>query len=112
MLSPCFFNLYAQYIMQNAGLDESQVRIQIAGKNNNNFRYTDDTTLMAESEEGLQSLLMRVKEGSEKAGLKLSIQKTEFMASGPIISQQKEGGKVEAVTDFLFLGFKVTVDSD
>ena len=87
ILSPCLFNLYAEYIMENARWDESQVRIEIAGKNNNNFRYADNTTLMAESDEGLHSLLMRVKEGSEKAGLKLSIQKTEFMASGLIISR-------------------------
>ena len=83
ILSPCFFNLYAEYIMRNAGLDEAQARIKIAGRNINNLRYADDTTLMAESEEELKSLLMKVKEESEEVGLKLNIQKTKIMASGP-----------------------------
>ena len=86
MLSPCLFNLYAEYIMRNAGLEEAQAGIKISGRNINNLRYADDTTLMAESEEEVKSLLMKVKEESEKAGLKLSIQKTKIMASGPITS--------------------------
>ena len=98
--------------MQNTGADEAEAGIKIARRNINNFRYTDDTTLMAESEEELKSFLMRVKEESEKAGLKLNIQKTKIMASGPIISWQIEREKMEAVTDFLFLGSKITVDSD
>ena len=102
ILSPCLFNLQAKYIIQNAGLDESQAGIKIAGKNINIHSYVDDTTLTAESEEELKSLLMRMKEESEKAGLKLSVQKTKIMASGPIISWQIEGEKVEAVTDSLF----------
>ena len=102
MLSPYLFNLYAEYIMQNAGLDEAQVGIKIAGRNINNLRYADDTTLMAESVEELKSLLMKVKEESEKVGLKLNIQKM-IMASSPIASWQTEGEKVEAVTDFLGL---------
>ena len=88
ILSPCLFNLYAEYIMRNAGLEEAQARIKIARRNINNFRYADDTTLMAESEEQLKSLLMKVKEESEKLGLKLKIQKTKIMASGPITSWQ------------------------
>ena len=111
-MSPCLFNLYEEYITQNARLDESQAGIKIAGRNINNLRYADDTTLMAESEEELKSLLMRVKEGSEKVGLKLNTQKTKIMASGPITSWQIEGGKVAAVTDFLFLGSKITADGD
>ena len=91
ILSPCLFNLHAEYIMRNAGLDEAQAGIKIAGRNINNLRYTDDTTLMAESEEELKSLLMKVKEESEKVGLKLNIQKTKIMASGPITLLQ-EGG--------------------
>ena len=98
--------------MQNARLDELQAGIKIARKNINNLRYADDTSLMAESEEELKSLLMKVKEESEKAGLKLSIKKTKIMASSPITSWQIEGKKVEAVTDFLFLGSKITVDGD
>ena len=86
ILSPCLFNFYAEYIMRNAGLEETQAGIKIAGRNTNNLRYADDTTLMTESEEALKSLLMKVKEESEKVGLKLNIQKTKFMASGPIIS--------------------------
>ena len=103
MLSPCLFNLCAEYIMRNAGLDEAQTGIKIAGRNINNLRYADDTTLMAESEEELKSLLMKVKE-SEKVGLKLNIQKTKIMASGPITSWQINGETVETVTDFIFWG--------
>ena len=98
--------------MRNAGLDESQAAIQIARRNINNLRYAGDTTLMAESEEELKSLLMKVKEESEKVGLKLNIQKMKIMASGPITSWQIEGEKVETVTDFIFLGFKITADGD
>ena len=98
--------------MQNARLDESQPGIKIARRNINNLGYADDTTLMAENKEELKSLLMRVKEETEKAGLKLNIQKTKIMASGPITSQQIDGGKVETVTDFIFLNSKITVDSD
>ena len=98
--------------MRNAGLDEAQAGIKIARKNINYLRYADDTTIMAESEEELKSLLMKVKEQSEKPGLKLNIQKTEIMASGPITPWQIDGGKVETVTDFIFLGFKITVDGD
>jgi len=112
ILSPCLFNLQAQYIMQNAILDELQAGINIAGRNINNLRYADDTTLMAESEEELRSFLMRVKEESEKAGLKLNIQKTEIMASGPITSWQIHGQKMERETDFIFLGSQITVDGD
>ena len=98
--------------MRNAGLDEAQARIKIAGKNINNLRYADGTTLMAESEEELQSLLMKVKEESEKAGLKLSIQNTKIMASSPISSWQIYGESVETVTDFIYLGSKITADGD
>ena len=98
--------------MQNAGLDESKAGIKTAQKNVNNLRYTDDTILMAESEEELKSLLMRVKEESERAGLKLNIQKTKIMASGPTTSRQIDGETMETVTDFIFLGSKITVDSD
>ena len=98
--------------MQNAGLDEAQAGIKIAGRNNNNLWYADDTTLMAESEEELKSLLMKVKEESEKAGLKLNIQKTKIMASDPITSGQIDGETMETVTDFIFLGSKVTADGD
>ena len=97
--SPCLFNLHAEYIMRNAGLDEAPAGIKIAGRNINNLKYSDDTTLMAESEEELKSLLMKVKEESEKAGLKLNIQKTKIMASGPITSWQIDG---ETVTDFIW----------
>ena len=96
--------------MQNAGLDDSEAGIKIAGININNLRYADDTTLMAESEEELKSVLMRVKDEGEKAGLKLNIQKTKIMASSPITSWQIEGEKVETVTDFIFLGSKITAD--
>ena len=91
LLSPCLFNLYAEYIMRNAGLDEAQARIKIARRNNNNLRYADDTTLLAESEEELKSLLMKMKEESEKVGLKINIQKTKIMASGPTTSWQIDG---------------------
>ena len=90
-MSPCLFNFFAEYILRNAGLEEAQAEIKIAGKNINNLRYADDTTLMAESEEELKSLLMKVKEESKKCGLKLNIQKTKIMASGPITSRQKMG---------------------
>ena len=98
--------------MQNAGLDEAQAGIKTAGRNINNLRYADDTTLMAESEEELTSLLMKVKEGSVIAGLKLNIQRTKIMASGPITSWQTNGQTIEAVRDFIFLGSKITADSD
>ena len=98
--------------MRNAGLDELQAGVKIGGRNINNHRYADDTTLMAESKEELRSLLMRVKEESERAGLKLNIKKTKIMASGPSTSRQTEGEKVEVVTDFLFLGSKITGDGD
>ena len=99
ILSPCLFNFYAEFIMKNAGLDEAQAGIKIAGRNITNLRYADDTTLMAESEEELKSLLLNVKEESEKVGLKLNIQKTKIMASGPITSWQTDGETVEAVRD-------------
>ena len=111
ILSPCLFNLYAEYIMRNAGLEEAQAGIKIAGRNINNLRYADDTTLRAESEEELKSLLMKVKEKSEKVGLKLNIQKTKIMASGPITSWQTDGKTMETVADFIFLGSKITADS-
>ena len=98
--------------MRNAGLEETQAGIKIAGRNNNNLRYADDTTLMAESEEELKGLLMRVKEGSEKAGFKLIIEKTKIMASCPITSWEIDGETVETVSDFLFLGFKITAHGD
>ena len=98
--------------MRNAGLEEAQAGIKVAGRNINNLRYADDTTLMAESEEELKSLLMKVKEDNEKAGLKCNIQKTEIMASGPITSWQIHGETVEAVSDFTFLGSKITADVD
>src|SRR5574341_475167 len=112
ILSPCLFNFYAEYIMRKAGLDEAQAGIKIAGRNINNLRYADDTTLMAESEEEQKSLLMKVKEESEKVGLKLNIQKTKIMASGPITSWQIDGETVETVADFIFLGSKITADGD
>ena len=110
ILSPCLFNLNADYIMRNAGLDEAQAGIKTVRRNINNLRYADDTTLMAESEEEPKSLLMKVKEESEKAGLKLNIQKTKIMASGPITSWQIDGETVETVTDFIFGGSKITAD--
>ena len=112
ILSPCLFNLYAQYIMRNAGLEEAQAGIKIAGRNINNLRYADDTTLMAETEEEPKSLLMKLKEESEKVGLKISIQKTKIMASGPITSWQIDGGTVETGAGFIFLGSKITADGD
>ena len=108
-LSPCLFNLYAEYLMRNAGLEEAQAGIKIVGRNINNLRYADDTTLMAESGEVLKSLLMKVKEESEKVGLKLNIQKTKIMASGPITSWQIDR---ETVSAFVFLGSKITADGD
>ena len=102
----------AEYIMRNAGLEEAQAEIQIAGRNINNLRYADDTTLMAESEEELKSLLMKVKEESEKIGLKLNIQKTKIMASGPITSWGIDGETVDTVSDFVFWGSKITADGD
>ena len=113
ILSPCLFNSYAEYIMRNAGLEETQAGMKIAGRNINNLTYTDDTTLMAESEEELNSLLMKVKEESEKAGLKLNIQKTKIMESGPITLWEMDGETVETVSDFIFGGSKkCTADGD
>ena len=112
ILSPCLFNLYAEYIMRNTGLDEAQTGIKIAGRNINNIRYTDDTTLMEESREELKSLLLKVKEESEKVGLKLNIQKTKIMASGPITSWQIDGETMETVRDFVFWASKITADGD
>ena len=112
ILSPCLFNFYAEYIMRNAGLDEAQAGIKIARRNINNLRYADGTTLMAESEEELKSHLMKVKEESEKVGLKLNIQKTKIMASGPITSWQIDEKTMETVTDFIFEGSKITADVD
>ena len=112
ILSPCLFNLYAEYIMRNTGLDETQAGINIARRNINNLRYADDTTLMAESEEELKSLLMKVKEESEEVGLKLNIQKNKIMASSPITSWQKDGKTVETVADFILGGSKITADGD
>ena len=112
ILSPCLFNFYAEYIMRNAGLIEAQAGIKIARRNINNLSYADDTTLMAESEKERKSLLMRVKEESEKVGLKLSIQKTKIMASGPISSWEIDGETVETVSDFIFWVSKITADSD
>ena len=106
VLSPYLFNLYAEYIMRNAGLDEMQAGIKIPGRNINNLRYADDTTLMAESKEEQKSLLMKVKEESEKAGLKLNIQKTKIIASGPITSWQIDGETMETVVDFILGGSK------
>ena len=111
-MSPYLFNFYAEYIMRNAGLEEAQAGIKIAGRNINNLRYAYETTLMAESEEELKSLLMKVKEESQKVGLKLSIQKTKIMASSPITSWQIDGETVETVADFIFLGSKITADGD
>ena len=106
------FNLYTEHILGNAGLDELQAGIKIGGGIINNLRYADDTTLMAESEEELKSLLMRVKEEGGRAGLRLNIKKTNIMASDPISAWQIEGEKVEVVTDFLFLGSTITADGD
>ena len=112
IVSPCLFNLYAEYIMRNAGLEEAQAGIKIARRNINNLRYADDTTLMAESEEEWKSLLMKVKEESKKVGLKLNIQKTKIMESGPITSWETDGETVETVSDFIFWGSKITADGD
>ena len=111
-MSPCSFNLYAEYIIRNSGLEEAETGVKIAGRNINNLRYADDTTLMAESEEEIKRLLMKVKEESEKVGLKVNIQKTKIMASGPITSWQIDGEPVETVADFIFLGSKITADGD
>ena len=112
ILSPCLFNFYVEYILQNAGLDDSQAGIKIAGRNINNLRYAHDTTLMAESEEELKSLLMKVKDESEKVGLKLKIQKTKIMASGPITSWQIDRETTETMKDFIWGGSKITADGD
>ena len=112
LLSPCLFNLYAEYIMRNAGLEEAQAGIKIAGRNINSLRYADDTTLMAESKEELRSLLMKVKEESEKVDLKLSFYKAKIMASGPITSWKMDGETMETVTDFIYLGSKIITDGD
>ena len=106
ILLPCLFNFYAEYIMRNTGLDEAQAGIKIARRNINNLRYADDTTLMAESKEDLKSLLMKVKEESEKVHLKLNIQKTKIMASGPITSWEIDGETAETVSDFIFWGLQ------
>ena len=106
ILSPCLFNLHAEYIMQNGGVEEAQAEIKIAGGNINNLRYTDDTTLMAENEEELKSLLMKVKEESEKAGLKLNTEKTKIMASDPINSLHIDGEKIKNSDKLYFLGFQ------
>ena len=106
ILSPCLFNFYAEYVMRNAGLEETQAGIKIAGRNINNLRYADDTTLMAESEEELKSFLMKVKEKSEQVGLKLNIPKTKIMASGPITSWVIDGETVETVSDLFFFGLQ------
>ena len=108
----CLYNFYAEYIMRNAGLEETQAGIKTSRRNINNLRYADDTTLMAESEEELKSLLMKLKEESEKVGLKLNIQKTKIMASGPITSWEIDGETVETVAGFIFGGSKITADGD
>jgi len=112
ILSSCLFNFYAEYIMRNAGLEEPQAGIKIARRNINNLRNADDTTLMAQSEEGWKSFLLKVKEESEKVGLKLNIQKTKIMASSPITSWQIDGETVKIVSDFIFWGSKITADGD
>ena len=112
ILSPCLFNFYVEYIMRNPGLEEAQAGIKIAGRNNNNFRYADVISLMAESKDELKSLLNKVKEESEKAGLILTIQKTKIMVSGPITSWQIDGETKETVRDFIFGGSKFTADGD
>ena len=112
ILSPCLFNLYAEHTMRNAGLDEAQAGIKIAGRNINKLSHADDATPMAESEEELKSLLMKVKKESEKVGLTLTIQKTKIMASGPITSWQIDGETGETVTGFIFWGSKITADGD
>ena len=112
ILSPCLCNLYAEYIMRNAVLEEAQPGFKIAGRNINNVRYPDDSILMAESGEELKSLLMKVKEESQKVGLKLNIQKTKIMASGPNISRKIDGETLQTVTNFIFQGSKITADGD
>ena len=112
IMAPCLFNLYLEYIMRNAGLDEAQARIKFAERNINNLRYADDTTLMAESEEELKRLLMKVKEENKKFDLKLNIQETKIMASGPITSWQIDGETVEIVAEFILGGSKITADDD
>ena len=112
LLSPCLFNFYAEYIIQKGTLDDTPAGIKITRRNINNLRYTDDTTLMAESEEELKSLLMKVKEESEKAGFNINIQKTMIMASGPVTSWQIDGETVQTVRDFIFLGPKISADGD
>ena len=112
ILSPSLVNVYTEYVIRNAGLDEAQAGIKFARRNINNLRYADDTTLMAESEEELKSLLMKVKEESEKVGLKLNIQKTKIMASGPITSWQIDRETMDTVRDFIFWGSKITADGD
>ena len=112
ILSPCLFSFYAEYIVRNTGLEETQAGIKIAGRNINNLRYADDITLRAESEEELNSLLMKVKEESEKVGLKLNIQKTKITASGPITSWEINGERVETMSDFIFGCSKITADGD
>ena len=112
ILLPCLFHLFAEYIMWNAGLDEAQAGIKTMGRKTNNYRYADVTTLMAESEEELKSLLMKVKEESEKVGSKINIQKTKIMVSGPATSWQTDGETMEIVTDFIFLGPQITADRD
>ena len=112
ILSPCLFNLSAEHIMRNAALEEAQAEIKIAGRNINNLIYADDTTLIAESEEELKSLLMKVQEESEKVGLKLNIQKMKIMTSGPITSWEIDGETLETVSDFIFWGSRITADGD
>ena len=112
ILSLCLFNFYVEYIIWNAGVEEAQAGIKIAGRNINNLRYADDTTLMAESEEELKSFLMKVKKESEKVGLKLNIQKTKMMTSGPITSCEIDGATVETVSEFILGGSKITADGD
>ena len=111
-MSPYLFNLYAEYIMRNVGLEETQAGLKIARRNINNLRYADDTTLMAENEEELKSLLRKVKEESENVGLKLNIQKKKIMASGPITSWEINGETMETLSNFIFLGSKITTDGD
>ena len=111
-MSPCLFNLYAEYIKRNTGLDEAEAGIKIAGRNIYNLRYADDTTLITESEEERKSLLMKVKEASEKVGLKLNIQKTKIMACGPITSWEIDGETMETGSDFILGGSKITADGD
>ena len=112
ILSPCLFNLYAEYIIKNSGLEEAQAGIKIIGRNINNLRYADDTTLMTESEEELKSFLMKVKEENEKVGLELNIQKMKIMASSPITSWEMDGETVETVSGFIFLSSKISADDD